>query len=188
MGQNPIFSSSSASAASIFIAFYPCLHSRRRPRVLHLLGTLPRPASALRSFLRVRLELHLRGSLPTDQRETLLHHRLLLLLLLHGQPHPLQRHVRQIQVRRPSCTPKVKQLTNNKMVRVSISLLTILCHQKPIEQHSDLQLGRINFPFSGICFFTHIHPYYIYKYISTKILLTRPNKNKAETNGHRKSS
>ena len=71
-------------------ALNSCLSSIGRCSVLHLVGALPLPAPGLCLLPRARL-------LPDRQPVPLLPLRLLLLPLLHPQPHPLQRDVGQVQ-------------------------------------------------------------------------------------------
>ena len=86
-----------AKTADLFLVFLSSC-SRGCPGLLHLLGPLPHSTPPLRGLLRVQVGLCERVRLPADQREAVLHHGVLLLLLVHRQPHSVQRHVRQVQV------------------------------------------------------------------------------------------
>ena len=70
--------------------FVTDMSSRRGDRFLHLLGAVPRAATAL--HLRPGLAL-----LQRDQRMDVLRNRHLVLLLVHAQPDPVQRHVESVQ-------------------------------------------------------------------------------------------
>lgn len=77
-----------SSGLTVYISSYSCSSGH----VLPVLGTVPRPAPALRLRSPVDTLLHC-------QRVALLRGGLLLLLLVHRQPRPLQHHVSQLPQR-----------------------------------------------------------------------------------------
>ena len=93
--------------------------------LFYLLGTVPHPKAALRSLLRVQMAIRRRRSLPANQRKTLLHHRLLLLLFLDRQPNPVQRYVSQVQVKKgkpkpsPITGPSTRCTYLNRIVKIN---------------------------------------------------------------------